>query len=306
VSLAPAPRAGLLDRIVDAEGSMRAVCLMRLLFGVIVVRHLLPEVTASRVPVERFHVPWWGWLPVPSPDAYRLVLWVGVLAGVLMVIGLLARVATAVALVVVSYLLFVDMTGFAHNRGFLVWMLVGLTLLPTDRALSLDARLARRRSDLGPLWPVMLLRIVASSVYLTSGLTKLLDADWRGGLVLWDRTVRMEHLIPFDGWIRDLLLDRGFHAVLAPSAIVAEVFIGLGLWFGRTRLTAVALALLFHASIELVASVQTFSYSAMAALLLWVTPAPGALGLFPLTTASRPALRRRAGPRPLHAAPPGS
>jgi uncharacterized membrane protein YphA (DoxX/SURF4 family) len=124
----------------------------------------------------------------------------------------------------------------------------------------------------GPLWPICLLRIVVSSVYLTSGLTKLADPDWRGGLVLWDRVVRHAHLIPFDGWAHDLLTSRAFHHVLSPGAIAVELFLGVGLWFGRTRLTAIWVALAFHLSIELTASVQTFSYSAIAALLLWVTP----------------------------------
>jgi len=59
---------------------------------------------------------------------------------------------------------------------------------------------------------------------------------------------------------------------MAPSAIAAELFIGLGVWFPRTRLAAIWLAIVFHTSIEITASVQTFSYTAIAALLVWVTP----------------------------------
>jgi len=33
----------------------------------------------------------------------------------------------------------VDLTAFAHNRAFLVWILFGLALLQTDRAASLDS-----------------------------------------------------------------------------------------------------------------------------------------------------------------------
>jgi hypothetical protein len=264
-------RPGVLDRVVDATGSVRAVGLMRILFGVIVIRHLLPDLAAERVPVERFHVPWWSWLPVPSRASYQVLLLVGVLAGAAMILGLACRAATALAFAVVTYLLVVDMTGFAHNRGFLVWILAILTLLPTDRALALDSRL-RERSDEILLWPVMLLRILVSSVYLVSGGTKLLDADWRSGLVLWDRTNRMEHLIPFDGFPHDILVSRWFHSLLAPSAIAVELFVGIGLWRRRTRLLAIWVAIVFHGSIELTASVQTFSYSAIAALLIWVTP----------------------------------
>jgi hypothetical protein len=271
----------LLDRIVDRRGDLRGLTAMRMLFGVIVVRHLWPDVRASELPVERFHVPWWSWLPVPSPAVYRGLLWLGVAAGVAMALGVVVRVATATAFGVVTYLLLVDMTGFAHNRGFLVWMLFGLALLPTGGAFTVAALVDRLRgrprppdATVGPLWPVFLLQVVVSSVYLTSGLTKLANPDWRSGLVLWDRVVRHQHLIPFDGWIQDLLVSRGVHRLLSPSAIAVEVFLGVGLWFGRTRLVAVAVALVFHLSIELTASVQTFSYSAMAALLIWTVPRP--------------------------------
>lgn len=260
-----------LERVAVAHGDVRAIGLMRAAFGLIVIRHLWADLTAGTLPVERFHVPWWSWLPVPSPGAYRALVILGVLAGAAMVVGLFSRVATATAFAVVTYLLFVDMTGFAHNRGFLVWMLGGLAFLPTDRAFSLDARL-RGGPATGPLWPVFVLRVVVTTVYLTSGLTKLANPDWRSGLVLWDRVNRYAHKIPWDGWVYDVVTSRWFHRLLSPSAIAIELFIGLALWNRRTRLAAIVVAVIFHTSIELAASVQTFSYSAIAALLIWVVP----------------------------------
>jgi hypothetical protein len=247
---------------------------MRMLMGAVVIRHLWPYLGAAVLPVERFHVPWWSWLPVPPPAAYRALLWLGVAAGGAMILGVATRLATKAAFAVVAYLLFVDMTGFVQNRAFLVWLLFGLSLLPTGGAFSL-IRVFRRGDGacVGPVWPVFLLQVVVSGVYLTSGFTKLVDPDWSGGLVLWDRVVRYSDLIPFDGWIFDLLTNRDFYRVLAPSAIAVELFVAIGLWLPRTRLTAIWLAILFHLSIEVTASVQTFSYSAMAALLLWVVPA---------------------------------
>jgi hypothetical protein len=253
-----APEIGYLDRLVEQRASLRAVAVLRVLVGAIVVRHLWPELGASTLPVDRFHVPWWSWLPEPSHTEYRMLLYGGVAAGSCMVVGVASRLATVTAFSVVTYLLVVDMTGFAHNRGFLVWVLFGLSLLP-----------ARPQ---GYLWPVVLLRIVVSSVYLTSASTKLADPDWRGGLVLWDRVVRYEQHIPFGGWVHDVLTSRGTYVALAPAAIAVELFIGIGLWRSRVRLAAIWVAIVFHASIEVAANVQTFSYTAIAALLIWVTP----------------------------------
>jgi hypothetical protein len=265
--------ARILDETFDRQVDLRAIAVMRMLIGAVVIRHLWPDVRASVLPVERFHVLWWSWLPVPSPGSYRTLLWLGVVAGAAMVVGVAARAATVAAFAVVTYLVFLDMTAFAHNRGFLVWMLFGLALTPARAVRSILHPTAPPADVHGPWWPLLLMRIVVSSVYLTSGGTKLLNPDWRSGRVLWDRMTRAQHLIPFDGALQDLVLSRAFHHVLAPGAIAVELFLGVGLWLHRTRLTAIWVALAFHLSIELTASVQTFSYTAITALLLWVTPA---------------------------------
>ena len=271
-------RLGPLGPIVDATGDLRLIGLMRAAFGLIVIVHFWPDLTAEQLPVERFHEPWWSWWPVPHPGGYEFLLWVGVAAGALMVVGVATRIATAVAFSVVLYLLVVDISGFGHNRAFLTWMLFGLSLMPTDRSYSLRAWAARRGGHpldtTGFTWPVVMLRVIVSGVYLASAGTKLLDSAWRSGLVLWDRTLRFEHTIPeaFDGWIHDMLVSRWFHRLLAPAAIATELFLAIGLWFPRTRRLALAVAVAFHVSIELTAKVQTFSYSALAALLIWLVP----------------------------------
>jgi hypothetical protein len=269
------PLGSVLDRAVDRQGCLRAVALLRALIGAVVVRHLWPDVRESVLPVDRFHVRWWSWLPVPSHAGYRFLLWIGVAAGVAMVLGVAVRLATATALAVVAYLLVVDMTGFAHNRAFLVWILFGLSLLPTGAAFTVTRwRTSQHGGEaIGYVWPLLLMRFIVSSVYLTSGATKLSNPDWRSGLVLWDRVVRHEHHIPFAGWIHDVLTSRWFYELLSPAAIAVELFIGTALWCRHSRLAAIWIAIVFHASIEVAAAVQTFSYTAIAALLIWVTPA---------------------------------
>ncbi len=112
-------------------------------------------------------------------------------------------------------------------------------------------------------------------VYLASGFSKLVDPDWFGGLVLWDRVVRYQYVLeptPLPGWAVDLLTERWLYYVVGPAAVFTELFIGIGLWFGRTRLAAVWVAIVFHLLIEVSASVEVFSYVAIAALAIWVTP----------------------------------
>lgn len=271
------------DGLFDETGSLRAVALVRLLFGPIVVFHLWgfwTDAVDGRTYRDRFHEPFWDWLPHPPESLYAIGLTVGLLAGVAMTVGLASRAATTTAFMIVGYNLLLDQTAFQHNRAFLLMNLGLLALQPTDRSLSLDARRHRRRSgrppsDEGLLWPLYLQRVLLTSVYLSSGVSKLLDPDWAGGLVLWDRVVRFQHEIvdlPFGDLLVDILTERSLYRAFAPIVLATELFIGLGLWHRRTRLAAVWVAVVFHVSIELTANVHTFSYAALAALAVWTVP----------------------------------
>lgn len=130
------------------------------------------------------------------------------------------------------------------------------------------------------IWPIWLLRAVVSSVYLASGFSKLVDPDWSGGLVLWDRAVRYQSLMADRlpaGPLRDVAIDivttRWVHAVTSPVAVAMELFIGVGLWTARARLAAIWVAVVFHLSIQVAASVEVFSIAAIVALVIWVIPA---------------------------------
>lgn len=271
------------DGLFDEIGSIRAITLTRLLFGPIVVFHLwgfLTDALRGRTYQDRFHEPFWGWLPHPPETVYAGLLVIGVAAGLAMTIGAASRLATTTAFVVVGYNLLLDQTAFQHNRAFLLMNLGLLALHPTGRALSLDARRHRRRhgqppNDRALLWPLWLQRALLSSVYLASSVSKLLDPDWVGGLVLWDRVVRFQdeiETLPLGGILTDVLTTRAVYYGFAPVVLATELFIGLGLWHHRTRMAAVWTAVVFHVSIELTANVHTFSYAALAALTVWAVP----------------------------------
>ncbi len=179
----------------------------------------------------------------------------------------------------VGYNLFLSQTHFSHNRAFLLFVLIGLALLPLGRRWALDAWLRKRRghsrSSDGPLWPVLLMRFEVVSVFLVSGLSKLIDPDWWGGTVLQLRFIEGRETAADAGlpdWLLDFTSSEGFHTVLGKAAVLTELAIGLGLIFARTRLAAIWLEIAFHVTIEIVFSVQVFSWVALAALMIWVTP----------------------------------
>ena len=271
------PRAGLFERV----GDVSALSVLRIVLGPIAIAHLWPFLQDARDGVlydDHFWQPYIAGTPRLPGELWAPLLWVGVVSAALMTVGLLTRFATATTLVVVAGNLLLSGTHFRHNRAFLTILLLGLTLLPTGSTRSVDAWLRQRRgrpaaSREAPLWPLVLLRVQVSLVYFSSGFSKLIDPDWVSGVVLWDRAVRYQGDIhPAPGWFVDLVTWRPLFWLAAPIAIAIELFVAGGLWFPRTRLVAIRVAIVFHLAIELSAKVEVFSLAAIAALIIWVTP----------------------------------
>ncbi len=268
---APARPRGLVERFDELLGrvvSLRALEVLRVLVGPIVLLHLWPFLSDSLHGVtyqDAFYEPYASWYPELPEGLYIAVLWLGAAAAVAMSIGAfarrpaLARGATIAAFAVVAYNLLLSTTHFHNNRAYLVIVLGLLAVAPASQA--------------GPAWPLWLLRFECAAIYGASGLSKLLDPDWFGGTVTWQRVVQArDELHPLPDWAVSLLTDRGFHTGASKAIIFTELFIALGLWSRRTRYAAVWVAAIFHLTIEASASVQVFSFLGIAVLLVWAVP----------------------------------
>ncbi len=107
---------------------MRALALLRVLVGPVVLLHLRPFVADAadgRIYRDTFHEPYAAWYPELPRDLYVALLWVGVAAAVAMTVGFATRVATATTAGVVVYNLFLSTTHVHNNRAYLAIVLVG-------------------------------------------------------------------------------------------------------------------------------------------------------------------------------------
>ena len=270
-----------LDDVFDEPASVRAVAIVRIVLGPSVIWHLKPFLADALDGItyhDVFQQQWWPWIPNAPAGLYVALLWAGVAAAVLMTVGRWSRTATWVAFTVVTYNFFLSETHFRHNRAFLIILLAGVALCDNGRVLSLDARRRQPPDDRGLVWPVWLLRFEAAAIYFASGFSKLIDPDWVGGRVMHDRTLRYQDDVrdALGGTLADPILEvitaRAFQWVLSPVAVATELFIAIGIWFRRTRLAAVWVAVAFHVGIEVSAQVEVFSVIAIGALAIWATP----------------------------------
>jgi hypothetical protein len=280
------------ERIFTDRVSVRSLALLRIAVAPLVVLHLQPfldDLDAGRTWRDRYNLPYWSWYPEVSDDVYAVLLRGCVVAAVFLGLGLCTKVAARAVAAFVAYNLFLSLHHFHNNRAYLLILLVALAITPCGKVLSVDSLIARRRaaraagrSGLAPsddravCWPLWLLRFELTCVYLGSGGSKLLDPDWFGGTVTWQRVQRVHDRIvaesPAPGWVIDIVSARGFHTGFAKVIVLTELVVALGLWGRRTRLCAALLAIAFHVSIQLTASVEVFSFAAIAALLVWAVP----------------------------------
>ena len=269
------------DELLGRPVSMRALALLRVFAGPVVLLHLRPFLADSldgHIYSDAFYEPYAAWYPELPGAVYVGLLWLAAVAAACMSLGLLTRLATTTTFAIVAYNLFLSTTHFHNNRAYLVIVLGLLAVAPCGRELSLDAWLRRRRGlpaldPTAPAWPLWLLRFECAVVYGASGLSKLVDPDWFGGTVTWQRVTRaQDQLNAWPDWVVSVLTDRSFHTGAAKLIVLTELFIAVGLWWRGSRYAAVWVAVIFHVSIEGSAAVQVFSLLAIAVLLVWAVP----------------------------------
>jgi hypothetical protein len=221
----------------------------------------------------------WPMLPealVPSRSVYTVVVAALGLLAVLVVAGLRSREALLTSAVLGTYVLCCDRLQLHHNRWALLCTAFLLAFTPCDRAF----RLGPSGPALGPLWAVRRAQLQVSMIYVASGGSKLLDADWRGGQVLLERFRLYAAQATNAGVPPGILawLSRpDVSGTLAMLAIATELFLAVGLWLRRTRWLALGLGIAFHGIIEITARVESFSWLMLASYGLFFLPELGAL-----------------------------
>jgi vitamin K-dependent gamma-carboxylase len=226
--------------------------------------------TSGTIPLEtyytgadiKFHFPYagFGWLPLlPAHWIYALVGLLA-LAGVAMALGFYSRAAAAAVFLVWGYLYAVESTRTYWQSYYYLELLFTFLLIwmPAARRYSLDAWIARLRPTprTVPYWTILLLRGQLVITYFYAGVAKL-NADWLldAAPLRWD--LREAHVTaPYEPYLTAAQLDfvkgvlhsEQFAYFLCYSGVVFDLSIGFLLMIRRTRIFALILMFLFHAT----------------------------------------------------------
>ena len=221
-----------------------------------------------------FHVSMLPDALVPSSRLYAVLLALRGCLAVMVMFGVWARPGLALSALLGVWMLLCDRLQFHHDRYSLDCYALLLSLTPCDRAWRVtESAVPEPRT--GPYWAVRLCQLQVSIVYLASGGSKLLDLDWRSGVVLTDRLLRHGHLAVAAGVPRgvvEALARPEASSALAKLAIMSELVICVGLWLRPTRVVVLWWGLWFHLTLQLTSNVETFTVLTLAMYGVFATP----------------------------------
>lgn len=180
-----------------------------------------------------------GWLEPPGPALAAVAFAVLLAAAAAFAAGWCTRAAGGVLTGLLAWILLLDRQLYSNHLYLLLLLVLLLSLARSGAAFSVDARRRRPRNAI-PGWPVLLMRMQVSIVYVFAAAAKL-NAMFLSGAVLrlYIRLPGMDRLPPV------------FFALLAAASVATELFLALAFWSPRLRKLAFAVGVAFHLSILL-------------------------------------------------------
>ncbi|HEY8041820.1 MAG TPA: HTTM domain-containing protein [Polyangiaceae bacterium] len=276
----PARIAATLRTLRDQEADTFLLSIARVGFGLLFVNEAWLATQQLRNPAfgffgDYFHQPFLPEALVPSEGAYEALVVAQWVAGALIVVGRGARPALLVAAGSLVYTMLCDRLWFHHYRHTMAAFGTLLAFAPCDRHLVLGRA---ARSEAAPIWAQHAMKAQVSVMYLASGGSKLLDADWRGGLMMRGMVAGFARLVRDRGVPPEIVgaLQTPLGAsLLAKGAISTELALAVLLWWPRTRRLGLWIGLFFHLYISLMTPVQLFTAEMLLVYLLFATPDSG-------------------------------
>ena len=184
-------------------------------------------------------VPFFPSLPLLPSGALRIFIAAWLVAALLFALGWKTRGSGAVLVLLTGYTLVLDQQTYSNHLYLLVLVLLLLTISDSGAAWSLDARQRATRRDVAA-WPILLLKIQVTLVYVFSAVAKITPQYLAGEILT--RSLKQE------GWVAVPQSWRtpAVMSLLAVTSIVAELFIAFGLWSPRLRPFAILAGIGFH------------------------------------------------------------
>ncbi|MBM3463065.1 MAG: hypothetical protein FJX76_13260 [Armatimonadetes bacterium] len=207
---------------------------------------------------------------LPDTTSWLVLFYVAYLvATVLFILGLHTRAASVAVFLGLSTLQTRNVMLLGTGDSFLRIMSFYMMFATSGAELSLDARQRSGAPPEVPAWPIRLMQIQLSVVYLASAGWQLAGETWRSGEALY----YISRLYDFQRfWVPYLFEHMWTIKLLTWSTILVELIIGIGLWITPIRRYVMVLGLCFHLFIEIVLNLGLLNWALLATYVLFLTP----------------------------------
>jgi Vitamin K-dependent gamma-carboxylase len=292
--------------------STASLAVFRIVYGLILffwtlslVPELSPFFTSDGIfPVQPHYTGGaWGLLGSFTSNTAVWIFWAALLvASIAIVLGLYSQLAALVAWV--ALVSFEQRNPYVFNSGDGLIRLLALYLIFAPASASLSVRSLLRKSNdfwtfpARPVWPVRLMQIQFSAIYLFAVWDKTRGTTWNNGTAV-SIALRITDIsrFPVPHFVTHSLLISN---VLTFGTLVIELSLAVLVWNRRLRPWVLLAGLSLHLGIEYSVRVGFFGLAVTSMYLLWVPPERMESVLL--------ALRRRfsRAPAPLPAAAPSA
>jgi len=216
----------------------------------------------------------WGLFAVWNTNGAMLIgIVVLVLAAFALLVGWHSRLAAI--LVFILIMSFERRIPLAFNSGDALVRIEALfiAISPSGAALSLDQRRTTGSfwsAQTRPNWPIRLLQVQLSIIYIAAAQVKLSGEPWLHGNAV-SYVLRLEDMqrVIAPEWFATNALAMN---MLTWGTIAVELAVGILVWFPRFRPWVLAAGVLMHLLIDAYVQVGIFSYAMFVMYFAWLSP----------------------------------
>ncbi|MGH2995308.1 MAG: HTTM domain-containing protein [Gaiellaceae bacterium] len=217
----------------------------------------------------------WSVLQISDSDAVVTVLYLLLLVGSLfLLVGFKTRLAAFV--VFVCLVTFDRRNPWMLNSGDLLLTVLAfyIMLMPSGEALSVDRWLKTRRGfwefPVRSLWPLRLVQVQVSILYVAAVWEKVRGTTWNDGTAV-SYAFRLEDLerFPVPGFVTDSLLLVN---LLTYGTLAVELALGILVWNRVLRPWVLLAGVGLHLGIDFATRVGFFSYAVFVAYIAFLPP----------------------------------
>ncbi|MDA0207532.1 MAG: HTTM domain-containing protein [Acidobacteria bacterium] len=168
---------------------------------------------------------------------------------------------------------YVPIQGVMISRYLLWFAVTALSLLCSDRRWALRSLIGfPQRNDVGPTWPIRLIQLQLSTLYLVNAIAKSSPGYLSGGALAAMSTRLPNFLVQCADGLFTLAGISIPLGIAAAATVAIEYCLAIGFWFPRLRWPTAVLGAVFHAGLTRLITIAALDIASVALYAAFLLP----------------------------------